>query len=190
MQRLASLQRLRRVNHLQNRIISSKKFATEAGQTDAVQEETQPFVAPVPLVPRLEKHYQNVLYEDLMLLTYEHQKDGPAELERLEEWNPKNLDMMEIFKMRLDDFPTLPNKSLSPFTELLLTPGKAVPETKKPRFRRVLPNPIDYTSVIKEVLYAKPDAPPPPPFSPLPSRMPRLKSIDLEIHAEDAIGNK
>lgn len=95
-----------------------------------------------------------------------------------------------VFNHFLNNLPTNPNSALSPQTRWIDPAGNKSVNAPKQRLRRKLPNPIDYTSVPSTLLHAKLDTPPPPPFTPLPSRMPNLHSISLSITTDEAIGNK
>jgi hypothetical protein len=107
------------------------------------------------------------------------------DLDRLHE--NKNTDhIMKTFSTPLSSLPTIPNSYPSPFTSWLIP----YTDQSKPKQKRALPNPIDYTSIPSALLHASPDPPPPTPFTPLPHRMPCLEGIDLEITTDEAIGNK
>lgn len=106
-----------------------------------------------------------------------------------------------VFDAFLNELPTSPNSAPSPQTRWIhpslcsnspkhTASSKTLANQPQQRQRRNLPNPIDYTSIPSTLLHAKPYTPPPPPFSPLPSRMPSLHSISLSITTDEAIGNK
>ncbi|KAJ3339326.1 hypothetical protein HDU91_001036 [Kappamyces sp. JEL0680] len=152
-------------------------------------EEGAPVVAPLPLPPRLEQHYQSVLYHDLMLLCYQHNPNALQELEKSPEWSKSSPSLATLFSTPLHALDTRPEHSSSAHTGWI-TPPPPKPVQEKGVFKRVVKNPIDYTSVPKHILQAPPEAPPPAAYSPLPSRMPRLQGVELEVYTEEAIGNK
>ncbi|KAJ3011472.1 hypothetical protein HKX48_006829 [Thoreauomyces humboldtii] len=151
--------------------------------------------SPLPAVfrPRLEEHYYNTLQEDLMVLTYDHASphaDLPH-LQKSREWKrevPSNL-LQTVFSGPVERLPTFPGSETT--TRLLTLENARVKESvQKRKFRKGFFNPIDYTSVKKEKLSAREAAPPPAPFSPLPSRLPIVSKVVLRIWAEQAVSNK
>ena len=184
------------------------------------QNVSQPFVKNQPLKPRLENHFKENLFPEMSILLLENQikkllKENSETLTASSYLNSVKNDVLNFekylnghngdcgssnllknsFDCFVNDLPTNPNKNLAPATGWIAPTSthqfsiNSFNQNSKNN-TRPLPNPIDYTSVVHDVLYAKPDPPPPPPFSPLPHRMPTLKGIDLEIITDDAIGNK
>ncbi|KAH6561330.1 hypothetical protein BASA62_009886 [Batrachochytrium salamandrivorans] len=142
--------------------------------------------------PRLEEHYYNSLLEDLIVLSYDH-SSPKASLDSLKssaEWN-RSLGphpLHDLYSVTMAQLPTLPESAQGVSSLLALKPVQH--GTRKRRYRKLLYNPIDYTAVPRHILLARPPPPPPLPFSPLPSRMPVLKSIVLKIWCEAAVSNK
>ena len=181
------------------------------------QESTQTFHQNSPLKPRLESHFKNNLISEISILLIENQVRkrlglglGLEGMERdtTGDTTETYLNSMEKgirdfrsdyilnstnnfnpFDAFLNELPTSPNSATSPQTKWII-PSSTKSVNQLQRQRRNLPNPIDYTSIPSTLLHAKPDTPPPPPFSPLPSRMPSLHSISLSITTDEAIGNK
>ncbi|KAJ3043407.1 hypothetical protein HDV00_005105 [Rhizophlyctis rosea] len=142
---------------------------------------------------RLEEHYYNTLLEDIMVLSYDHNSPN-ASLDALAE-NPEwNLSydseyLQTLFTSRLDRLPTLPQTDIT--TSLLTRQNAVATELIQPRrFSRKAFNPIDYVNVKPEVRNARIPLPPPPPFTPLPSKLPIPASVVLRIWTEKAIQNK
>ncbi|KAI8893231.1 ribosomal protein L5 domain-containing protein [Globomyces pollinis-pini] len=160
--------------------------------TDAVQEVPE-IVNPLPVIPRLETHYYNTLYQDINIISYDHDSVA-ASLEHLElcgEWNqslsPTLMD--DTFSVHLSKLPTRPTTELC--TNLYSTKLAHVGLQKDYKnFKKPLLNPIDYTKVTKEYLNAPKFKQVKDRYSPLPSRTPALRKIDLKIWTEDAVANK
>jgi hypothetical protein len=162
-----------------------RRFASEDTKSALVSSE--------PVVPRLESHYFDTLYEDLMIMNYDHFSPN-ANVELLEQdqiWSRKfTKEMIEnVYSVHLDSLPTKPD--LGTCTNIIAAELQDVglPPTL-PGIKKKLRNPIDYTSIPKELFHAPPLPQEFPPYSPLPSRIPALKKIDLKIWAEEAVGNK
>ncbi|KAI8826169.1 ribosomal protein L5 domain-containing protein [Fimicolochytrium jonesii] len=143
--------------------------------------------------PRLEEHYYNSLLEDLLVLTYDH-SSAHASLSHLatqKEWQrslPPN-PLQALYSVKVEQLPTYPGSDT--VTNLLTLENAKVKEVVLKRvFRRGSFNPIDYTTVAKERLFRREDAPPPPPYSPLPSRVPIVSRVVLRIWDESAVQNK
>ncbi|KAI8925814.1 ribosomal protein L5 domain-containing protein [Entophlyctis helioformis] len=94
----------------------------------------------------------------------------------------------ELYSTTLPMLPTHPESAHIPTS--LLSIENSTQELMKRRYRKMMYNPIDYTAVPKEILFAKPPAPPAAPFAPVPSRMPVLKRVVLKIWCEAAVTNK
>ena len=137
------------------------------------------------LFPRLERHYFETIYEDLMIMNYDHKAHNDSILQNDKDWNLKFDDKLidQVYLTRVQDLPIM-NTSIC--TNLLTK----IPDQTKTKMKKKLKNPIDYTTIPKYEFYP----PPPPrefePFLPIPSRVPALKQIDLSIWTEDAVGNK
>jgi ribosomal protein L5 len=144
----------------------------------------QPLVNPIPFTPRLESHYYDNLYEDLVLLNYDHTLEVKES-----EWELPELSPEELYSMPFEKLPTRPESDLC--TNFLSTKFSHVglPQ-KESGFVRKFKNPIDYTSIPNEEFYAPSSAREFPKFSPLPYRTPALRRIELKIWAEEAVGNK
>ena len=137
------------------------------------------------LFPRLEYHYYETLYPDMMIMNYDHSSHNDELLRNDDDWNIE-FNQKLIDQAYLTNISLLPTASHTICTNLLTK----TPEKTKTKMTKKLKNPIDYTSIPKYEFY-----PPPPehhcaPFSPVPSRVPALKRIDLSIWTEDAVGNK
>jgi ribosomal protein L5 len=144
----------------------------------------QPLVNPIPFVPRLESHYYDNLYEDLVLLNYDHAVDVKDS-----DWDIPELSLEELYSLPLEKLPTRPESELC--TNYLSTKLSHVGIPKKELgFVRKFKNPIDYTSIPNEDFYAPVGTQEFTKFSPLPYRTPALRQIDLKIWAEEAVGNK
>ncbi|KAJ3156437.1 hypothetical protein HDU89_004219 [Geranomyces variabilis] len=167
-----------------------------AAETPSIIATTSASAASLPPVfrPRLEEHYYNTLQEDLMVLTYDHSSPH-ASLEHLSasrEYNrtvPENL-LKDVYSRPVERLPTFPGAAETTTNLLSLENAKVKNVVLKRKFRRGFFNPIDYTSVLKEKLNAREDAPPVAPFSPLPSRLPIVSKVVLRIWAEQAVANK
>lgn len=132
-------------------------------------------VNPLPFLPRLEQHYEKVLYDDFMTLLYTHDSSF-KKIETSLAQNP--------FKAPLSLLPTNPQEDT--ITGILHKPIIR----QKVGFRRRVTNPIDYTSVPNSILMAPPKPAPALPFSPALARMPRLLSVTLRIETLDAVASK
>lgn len=125
-----------------------------------------------------------------MIMNYDH-NSPMASLDALEkEWDVDEQKVFEnTFLTPVEQLPTRPETEIC--TNLLTTELSHVglPRIKK-GFTKKLKNPIDYTSIRDEDFLPGPPAHEIPPYSPLPSRVPALRRIDLKIWAEEAVGNK
>jgi ribosomal protein L5 len=144
----------------------------------------QPLVNPIPFFPRLESYYYDTLYEDLVLMNYDHANQIADS-----DWELPDLCMDEVYSVPLEKLPTRPEQGLC--TNLLSTKYAHVGLPKKQTgFVKKLKNPIDYTTIPNVDFYAPPEGKEPPKFSPLPYRTPALRQIDLKIWSDDAVTNK
>ncbi|TPX71756.1 hypothetical protein SpCBS45565_g00813 [Spizellomyces sp. 'palustris'] len=142
---------------------------------------------------RLEEHYYNSLLEDLMVLTYDHTSSHArfSHLSKTREWNRRlpETPLQSLFSVPVERLPTVPASETT--TNLLTLENARVKDVVlKRKFRKGLFNPIDYTTVLKEKYDAREDAPPPPPYAPLPSRIPIVSKVMLRIWSEAAVANK
>ncbi|KAJ3163110.1 hypothetical protein HDU86_002279 [Geranomyces michiganensis] len=168
--------------------------ASPASTTTTTTTATEVAALPPVFRPRLEEHYYNTLQEDLMVLTYDHSSPHAslAHLSASREYNrtvPENL-LKDIYSRPLERLPTFPGAAETTTNLLTLENAKVKNVVLKRKFRRGFYNPIDYTSVLKEKLNAREDAPPVAPFSPVPSRLPIVSKVVLRIWAESAVANK
>jgi len=152
-----------------------------------VASSAQAVLAPIPLLPRLETHYFENMYQDLMILTYQHTK-SVKDLETEREWqlDSQSLDerVQANFKTHLHLLETEPEtKEITGILSLKEKQEKAIKKKK-------LKNLIDYTSIPKEIFNAPEWTDTSRPYSPLMSRIPALKSVVLDIYTEEAIQNK
>lgn len=169
---------------------------TLATLTDAATS-TAPAASAIPSQPvfraRLEEHYYNTLLEDLIVLNYDHSSPHASlsHLSGTKEWNRRLPDqpLQHLYSSSVERLPTFPGSDMT--TSLLTLENARVRESvPKRKFRKGFFNPIDYTTVLKEKYEAREDAPPPPPYSPLPSRTPMPAKVVLRIWAEAAVSNK
>ena len=122
------------------RVLRSLKYSTQV-------------IPEIPLVPRLESHYYNTIYEDLMALTYDHSSPSLQNLEQDQLWNYKftDQDYEKVYTLNINDLPTKHNENLC--SNLLTTKLKSI--QKHSRLEKKMKNPIDYTSIPKEDFYKK-----------------------------------
>lgn len=147
----------------------------------------------LPIRARLEEYYYSTIMPNLAILSYDHNSPD-ASLEALEansEWNYSVGDK-PLEKLYTTPVAKLPTDPLNVITQNLLTTelqNVGMPK-KGRRYKQKLYNPIDYTSIRKEVFNAPPPQAPRAPFAPLPSRLPALKKIMLSVWDEEAVANK
>ncbi|KAJ3319738.1 hypothetical protein HDV06_005938 [Boothiomyces sp. JEL0866] len=170
--------------HRIRNIRNFRRMSTEAEKVSIVN--------PLPLVPRLETHYYDTLYDDLMILTYDH-SSPQASLEKLEKqkfWK-SNLDALDenTFTTPVADLPTKPTTSITSNLATVMYEHIGLPIFPK-MIRKKLKNPIDFTPIKKEEFLAPAELPSAPYYTPFPNRIPGLKRIQLKIWAEEAVANK
>lgn len=129
-----------------------------------------------PFLPRLEYFYYTQRYKDLLLLNYDHSGLDFDELPDLDT-EIENIYKQQAHKLQCYD---------QHITGILSPPEQLPPR----RVRKKLKNPIDYTAIPKEIFYAPEFVPIDMRFSPKMDRVPKLKSIVLDIYTEEAIANK
>ncbi|KAJ3268712.1 hypothetical protein HDV01_002343 [Terramyces sp. JEL0728] len=171
------MQMIRNIRHL-------KRMSTEVEKVSIVN--------PLPLIPRLETHYYETLYDDLMVLTYDH-SSPQASLEKLAKskfWK-SNLDALDenVFTTTVADLPTKPTTSVTSNLNTVLYEHIGLPIFPK-MIRNKLKNPIDFTPIKKEEFLAPALPPQQSSYTPFPNRIPDLKKIQLRIWAEEAVANK
>jgi ribosomal protein L5 len=136
----------------------------------------QPLLTNEPFLPRLEYFYYNQLYKDLLLLNYDH---SGLDFDKLED---AETEINEIYKLQVHKLPSYDQHITG-----ILSPPEPLPQRK---IRKKLKNPIDYTAIPKEIFNAPDFVPVDLRFSPKLDRVPKLKSIVLDIYTEEAIANK
>jgi hypothetical protein len=148
----------------------------------------QKIIEEIPVPPRLESHYFNTLYEDLMIMNYDHFSPALNELKNDKVWNFQFTDNHREFiqTLNLNELPTKPFEKTT--FNLLTTLNE--PRNEKVKLKKKLKNPIDYTPIKKEDFYRRPAEQSALPFSPSPMRVPSIQEIELEITCEDAVSNK
>jgi hypothetical protein len=145
-----------------------------------------------PIRARLEEHYYNNIQLNLAILNYNHASTDASidALNQSKELNYKVESPLErVYTTRVADLPTKPSDTV---TQTLLTTelqNVGLP-MKSRKYKQKLYNPVDYTSIRKEVFNAPPPAVAKPAYSPLPSRLPSLKKIVLKIWDDEAVANK
>lgn len=137
-----------------------------------------------------------------MILNYDHSSSRLAELESSAEWNRnfEERDIAELFSRPLEFLPTNAVPKSSPTSNLLFKKtleqvGEFAQECKI--VEPYKPNPVDYTLLnkdgAKEALaerQAEYNAVHLKPFTPLPSRLPLIKQVELCIFSKKAMQNK